>query len=767
MRALLVRGSILFVIVNLLLARSMLAQTATVSLGAAGTVPGGTVTIPLTLSGTANPAAIEWTFAYTPDITNIWMTDGPSTVSAAKSTTCSNLPGKTVCVLAGLNQNTVLDGVVANISLTVSSAPSSATIPVQVTGTVAASGDASALPAAGIGNSILIIPPRVGNLACAPTTVLNSVPLACTVMLDRPSPAGGTLVAVASDNTNLSVPASVTVPAGSSTATFNGTVAVITGADQPATITASANSSSVTASVVITRAPQVTALTCTPSVVVGANAPTCTVTLDKAPMAGGATISLTSNNANVAVQSSILVPSGSASAVFSPTVLPVIGADQSATLSATLGGATQAITLVLTTPAELAGVTCPTTLFAGAAATCTLALNKAAAGAVSVALSSSNANLIVPSSVTMAAGLSSTSFAPAVNPISGSSQPAVLSATLNSIVKTASLMLTSGPGLSAFGCEQPAMFSPLTDTCTVTLDASAPAGGALVQISSTTGLSVPAVITIPAGSSSARFESVAGVVTVDTTVTLTATLSSQKLTTAITVQPPPIFYFQGTTAELAGSVNGSTVTPRIAPGGITGRLIVRGGGYVNFLDVEGSNGISFHLGGQQNTNIAFTSFTGTQVGKVFKKKGEISASVKSMYSFAERQALPAPNQRFAFDVFDGSGRKFSLSWYTAGGRLSFAYTAGVPALSTFTVPPGQEDVLFGRDVLLKVRITWDGKTTTLYLNEKAVARTVYPAVSLNWPSASSFIIGAQGSPSGVASAGFFALDDAIAGLEVR
>jgi hypothetical protein len=82
-------------------------------------------------------------------------------------------------------------------------------------------------------------------------------------------------------------------------------------------------------------------------------------------------------------------------------------------------------------------------------------------------------------------------------------------------------------------------------------------------------------------------------------------------------------------------------------------------------------------------------------------------------------------------------------------------------LQTYLVPAGQEDATFGKDVIAKVRLNWDGAKANFYLNDTLVHSTGYTAAVANWTTASSFTIGAN-SPGG-----YFASDDLIDEFEVR
>ena len=199
---------------------------------------------------------------------------------------------------------------------------------------------------------------------------------------------------------------------------------------------------------------------------------------------------------------------------------------------------------------------------------------------------------------------------------------------------------------------------------------------------------------------------------------------------------------------------------------MTGTVNARGKGYFSLVPIQGDDGMSFHVGGPQNTDTAFLRFTGTSVGAVFQTKGEIRFTLKSAYSFAERQALPSRNYRYVFDAFDATRRKFFFATSTSSGRLMLTYGVDGSEASYFYIPVGNEDVLFGLDVTLNVRITWDGKTTTMYLNDVQVYTALYTPYVSNWTSVSSIVLGAQNDTSQYPG-GYYALDDVLADFEVR
>jgi hypothetical protein len=83
--------------------------------------------------------------------------------------------------------------------------------------------------------------PAISGISCSPSSLTSGTSTTCTVSLTQLAPTGGTTVTLSSSNTPaLPVPASVTVPASSSSTTFNATAGTVSSI-QTATVTASLN----------------------------------------------------------------------------------------------------------------------------------------------------------------------------------------------------------------------------------------------------------------------------------------------------------------------------------------------------------------------------------------------------------------------------------------------------------------------------------------------------------------------------------------------
>ncbi|HKF04915.1 MAG TPA: Ig-like domain-containing protein [Candidatus Sulfotelmatobacter sp.] len=221
--------------------------------------------------------------------------------------------------------------------------------------------------------------------------------------------------------------------------------------------------------------------------------------------------------------------------------------------------------------------------------------------------------------------------------------------------------------------------------------------------------------------------------------------------------PPPLLQIHADATEVSGVSNGSTITPSIAPSGLAGTVVVNGSGSVNYAAGDVGNGVYFQ-NCCSNTNDAYYHFTGTGVGTAFKvSQGQITFSLKSRYSFAQR-ASGAAAPRYAFDVRDGNGRHlFYFTTQVNSGVLSFSYLAAGTGASYY-VPPGTEDILFGNGVILKVTILWQNGVARLYLNNNIAQSATSTLPTPNWSGASVFDLGAFEYQ---ASGGFNVSDDII------
>jgi len=132
-----------------------------------GASQGSSVTLNLSLTSPAGgePAGIQWTLTYAPsNVVSITASAGASATAASKSISCNAGTGSYACLIAGPNSTAIQNGVVAVVTVTL--APGVTGVAVEVTNTLGASPNGTALPISGAGVTV--------TLATVPITVTTS-----------------------------------------------------------------------------------------------------------------------------------------------------------------------------------------------------------------------------------------------------------------------------------------------------------------------------------------------------------------------------------------------------------------------------------------------------------------------------------------------------------------------------------------------------------------------------------------------------------------
>lgn len=110
--------------------------------------PGSPITMNVTLSGSSTPAATQFTITATMDITALTVTAGPVATAATKQIACGAYTTSTntmTCIIYGLNENTIADGVLATVTATLSATPSLTSETFSLSGPAEATGPGSAI----------------------------------------------------------------------------------------------------------------------------------------------------------------------------------------------------------------------------------------------------------------------------------------------------------------------------------------------------------------------------------------------------------------------------------------------------------------------------------------------------------------------------------------------------------------------------------------------------------------------------------------------
>jgi hypothetical protein len=181
-----------------------------------------------------------------------------------------------------------------------------------------------------------------------PTSVIGkTAAVTGTVVLTGPAPAGGLNVTLSSANPSIAgVPASVTVPAGSTTAQF--TVNTQSASSSTA-VTITAASQGVTATATLTvQPPTPSGFSFSPTTITGGQASTGTITLS-GPAPSGTSIALSGSNATTAnFPASVTVPANATQVTFTATGQSFTGTtNRSVTVTASYLGGTVSATLTV------------------------------------------------------------------------------------------------------------------------------------------------------------------------------------------------------------------------------------------------------------------------------------------------------------------------------------------------------------------------------------------------------------------------------------
>src|SRR5258705_2983380 len=132
---------------------------------------------------------------------------------------------------------------------------------------------------------------------------MGGVASTCTVALSGAAPSSGAVVNLSDNNTSVTVPSSITIAAGASSASFTAATSAVA-STQSAVISGNYNGATQTASLTVTSAAvTLLSLQCSPGTVIGGAASTCTVALSGAAPASGAGVNLSGNNTSVTVPS--------------------------------------------------------------------------------------------------------------------------------------------------------------------------------------------------------------------------------------------------------------------------------------------------------------------------------------------------------------------------------------------------------------------------------------------------------------------------------
>ena len=625
---------------------------------------GGNLSLSLSLSGSASVAGLQWTLAVPSSVTSLSVMPGAALTSAGKTVSCGASAGNYTCIATGSNTNMIASGVIANISGTVSGSTAAA---ITTGGAMAVATDGT-FASISIGSGTVILPAlTVGSTTCSPTSLAPAASTICTVTLSSAARFGGATVTVGTTG-SISATTQLTIAAGSTSGTFSATAGQFT-TSQSASVTASINgiSQSASLSLVAPVTPvTVTGLQCGSSTLASNASTTCTVAINQAAPAGGTPVTITGGIANVlTVPGTVTVGAGSTSATFTAAA-GSLTTSQTVTLGA--GSQTFNISLVGPTTVTVAALQCATSSLVPAISTvCTVTLSQAApigGSAVTITGGIPNA-LTVPASVTVLAGATTGTFTATAGSVT-TNQTATLTAALNGSSKSYSITVVAPVLVSSFQCGSSSLTPNASTTCTITLNQPATSGGVIVTILGGIAnvLAVPALVTVPAGATTATFTASTGAFSTGQTTTITAVLNwySQQFTLSLVASTTPMTVtgLQCGSSSLTSNVSTScTVTMnQAAPAGGTPVMIT--GGIANVLAVPaavtvaaGSTTATFTItagslatsqtatlgAGSQTFNISLVA--ATTVTSLQCSSSSLVSNVSTTCSVTMNQAAPA------------------------------------------------------------------------------------------------------------------------------
>ena len=386
--------------------------------------------------------------------------------------------------------------------------------------------------------------PVPSSLSLNPMTVTGGESSVATIHIPNPAPAGGLAVAVLSSSTFATVPASITIPAGSTSVDFSVTTSIVT-AVSSATITCTWSTGSTAATLQVFPPPaELSSVVFSPSSLVGGRSATVWVLLDGLTLSSR-TVPLTSSNPSVVpVPSSVTIAPFTNGASFTVTTTAVASTTP-ATISATSNAVTkQAVLTATPVPALVTFTLSRSSVLIYDLLTGTVTLNgPAPSGGALVTLSASDGLNSLPPNVLIPAYFQSATFQLQGGNIYTPTDVSIAAAYGGGSL-TATLRVTpSGSEPVTLVLSKTSVVGGAIVTGTFNLSGvSATATTAGLSSSIPAAASVPATVTVPAHASSSSFTVNTSTVDLPVTPTITATAGDAVASADLSVTRDPVLY---------------------------------------------------------------------------------------------------------------------------------------------------------------------------------------------------------------------------------
>jgi hypothetical protein len=305
-----------------------------------------------------------------------------------------------------------------------------------------------------------------------------------------------------------------------------------------------------------------------------------TVTLTQPALAGGATVTLTSNNAKLTVPASVTVSAGSSTANFNATA-GTVNVPTDVTVSATLGAVTKTVDTQIHAVEITAFSMNRTTIEGGTATTGTAKVTLAAAapsGNIEVPISVSHGLISIPATIKVLKG--KTTGQVSFSAPTAVSTPTAVTVSANWQGVTKSHVITVQPPRPVKILFSPQVFvggSATAVTGTVTLSQPAPAGGVVVTIECASGLLIlPSTVTVDAGETEVTFPMTHKTAPTQKIISVIAISGGARKPTKVTLNPPGIKAVDCSPRSLVGGT-GTTLAGTVtlnAPAAVGGQDVV-------------------------------------------------------------------------------------------------------------------------------------------------------------------------------------------------
>ena len=409
---------------------------------------------------------------------------------------------------------------------------------------------------------------RMTSLTLSATNVTGGANVTGTVTFSGPIPAtpapstAGATVKLTTSSPAVGLSPLIVVPVGASSMTFGMNVQNVP-TTTPVNVVAAYDDAVLSKTLTINGSSvSLSSLTLNVSTLTGNQGGVGFVNLTAPAPAGHVLVTLSANNPAISLPANVMVSAGSTQGLFSFGAFPVTSTT-AATITAAYGASTRSANVTIN-PGVTVGVTSlalsPSTVAAGGSSTGTVTLSGPAPTGGAVVQLSTVSPATVPSTVTVPTGATSASFNIGTTSTSSTRQAtvyALLNTTWGAVLTVTAG--TSAPTLSAISLSPATVVGGNTSQGTVTLTSAAPSGGTVVSLSSsnTSVATVPASVTVSAGSTSRTFTVTTSSVSSSTPVTITGSAGATR-TASLSVTPPSTS--PPAAPSLVSPANGTTVT---------------------------------------------------------------------------------------------------------------------------------------------------------------------------------------------------------------